>query len=111
MQRQHQWLDIFKQQKSFKSDYQLAKHWQIATSVISQYRSGRLRLPIAYCLEIAEQCYYHPLEIILSLEHSRAKDQDKAIIEKVYWLATIANAGERMSARAFSTKWYRYHRK
>lgn len=111
MQTAAQWLDIFKARKSFKSDYQLARYWNVSTATVSQYRSERLRLPVCYCLEIAQACYYHPLEIILSLEYGRAKEKDKAIIEQVYWLATVANAGERMSARAFSTKWYRYRKK
>ena len=86
------WLDIIKRQKSFRSDYQLAKYWQVSTSTISQYRKGKLRLPIARCLEIAELGYYHPLEIILSLEWKRAKAEQREWIEKVYWLATIVNA-------------------
>ena len=105
------WLDIIKRQKSFRSDYQLAKYWQVSTSTISQYRKGKLRLPIARCLEIAELGYYHPLEIILSLEWKRAKAEQREWIEKVYWLATIVNAPERMSARAFSTKYYRFKKR
>lgn len=108
MQNINNWLDIIKRQKGFKSDYQLAKYWQVSTSVISQYRKGKLRLPIARCLEIAELGYYHPLEVILSLEWTRAKFEQRELIEKVLWLAIIANAPERMSARAFSTKYYRF---
>lgn len=85
--------------KGFVSDYQLAKHWQLPTATISQYRTGRLRLPVAYCLEIAEVCYFHPLEVILSLEYPRAKDAQKERIKQVYFLATAANAP--------STKYYK----
>ena len=107
MQQQFQWLDMFKRQKGFVSDYQLAKHWQLPTATISQYRTGRLKLPVAYCLEIAEVCYFHPLEVILSLEYPRARDAQKERIKQVYFLATAANEPDRMSARAFSTKYYK----
>ena len=90
MQDINNWLDIIKRQKGFKSDYQLAKYWQVSTSVISQYRKGKLRLPIA------------------SLEWARARTEQREWIEKVWWLATIANEPERMSARAFSIKYYRF---
>ena len=106
MQNINNWLDIIKQFKGLRSDYELAKYWNIDNSVISQYRSGRLRLPVAKCLEIAEIGHYHPLEVILSLEWHRAKESDKDIIKEIYWLATIANVTERMNAYCFSRKYY-----
>lgn len=109
MQNQNQWIDIIKELKNFKSDYQLAKYWQVPTTVIRQYRTGRMKLPIALCLEIAELGYYHPLEIILSLEYPRAKATHQERILQMYWLATMTNAGNRMSANAFSRKYYRFN--
>ena len=106
MQDIDNWLDIMKQQRGFRSDYQLARYWNVPTAVISQYRAGRLRLPCARCLEIAQSGYYHPLEVMLSLEYGRAREEDREIIKQVYWQATLANAGDRMSARVFSTKFY-----
>ena len=106
MQDVNNWLDIIKRQRGYRSDYQLAQHWHVPTAVISQYRAGRLRLPIGKCLEIAESGYYHPLEVILSLEYERAKEHDKKIILDTYWQATLANAADRMSAQVFRTKFY-----
>ena len=106
MQNINNWLDIIKQFKGFKSDYELAKYWNIDRSIISQYRKGRLRLPIAKCLEIAEIGNYNPLEVILSLEWYRAKESEQEIIKEMYWIATIVNANERMNAYCFSRKYY-----
>ncbi|WII91481.1 transcriptional regulator [Kingella negevensis] len=108
MQNINNWLDTFKKRKNFKSDYQLAKYWQVTTATISQYRKERLRLPVAKCLEIAELCYCHPLEIILSLEYPRAKPSEQEIIKQIYWVATVCNATERMNARCFTRKYYKY---
>lgn len=109
MQNQNHWLDIIKELKNFKSDYQLAQYWNVPTSVIHQYRTGRMKIPVALCLEIAELGHYHPLEIILSLEYPRAKEPHQERILQTYWLATIANAGDRMSAKAFSIKYYKFN--
>lgn len=107
MQDPNNWLDIIKRQKGFKSDYQLAKYWRVSTSEISQYRKGKLRIPLAFCLEIAACGYYHPLEVILSLEYPRAKEQHKKIIMDFYWRAMLPNVTERMSASIYSTKFYK----
>lgn len=109
MLRQSQWLDYFKQQKNFKSDYQLAKFWNVQTSVINQYRKERLQIPIALCLEIAEVCCQHPLEVILSLAFFKSKiPKHKERIKDVYFTATTVSCAERMSARAFSRKYRKY---
>ena len=55
MRNIEKWLDMYmyKSYARLRSDYALARHWQVEPSRISQYRRGRLRLPLAQCLEIA----------------------------------------------------------
>lgn len=111
MRTQADYLDIIKRQKNFKSDYQLAKYWHESTATIQQYRTGRLRLPTAYILEIAELAYYNPLEIILSLEIPRSKHKHKEKLIDAYWRAMVTAVSDRMNINSRSArKCYIYRR-
>lgn len=107
MQDANNWIDIIKKFRNFRSDYELAKYWNVSTSEISQYRRGKLRIPMAFLLEIAIVGNYHPLEVILSLEWPRAKDGHREIIKDIYWEAMMPNADRRMGAYFYSRKCYK----
>ena len=94
-----QWLDLFKFHACIYSDYQLAKRWQVPPTRISQYRRGRLRLPLALILDIAETVAVEPLEIIASLEYPRACENHQARIKRAYFDALLKTIVPRMSAR------------
>ena len=94
-----QWLDLFKFHACICSDYQLAKRWQVPPTRISQYRRGRLRLPLALILDIAETVAVEPLEIIASLEYPRACENHQARIKRAYFDALLKTIVPRMSAR------------
>ena len=92
------WLDSVKGRLRVRSDYALAKRWRIEPSRISQYRRGRLRIPLAVVLDMAAVMRCDALEIIASLEWHKAKERDKAAINTAYFNAATKTVGERMSA-------------
>lgn len=94
-----QWLDLFKLHACIYSDYQLAKRWQVPPTYISQYRRGRLRLPLAAVLEIAEAVGSEPLEIIASLEYPKAREKHKERIKRAYFDALLKTIVPRMAAQ------------
>ena len=63
---------------------------------IRQYRKGRLKLPLAVILDMAQNINIDPLEIIASLAIAGARDCDKPIISAAYWAATIKTVGNRL---------------
>ena len=85
MRSASQWLDLFKRYKPIYSDYSLARHWGVSTSHISQYRKGRLKLPLAFILEIAETCNRQPLEIIITLNYLKARERFNEGFKDVYF--------------------------
>ena len=93
-----QWLDLYKFHACIYSDYQLAKRWKVAPSYICQYRTARLRLPLACILEIAEKVGVEPLEIIASLEYPRARENHQARIKRAYFDALLKTIVNRMGA-------------
>ena len=50
MKNAAQWLDLYKKRAGFRSDYALARYWGVSQSHVSQYRRGRLKLPLAAVL-------------------------------------------------------------
>ena len=100
MRSASQWLDLFKMYKPLYSDYALARHWGVSTSHISQYRKGRLKLPLAFMLEIAETCNRQPLEIIVSLNYHKARPCDKEGLKDVYFEAAKEGICNEMAANA-----------
>ncbi|WP_083296746.1 hypothetical protein [Eikenella sp. HMSC061C02] len=93
-----QWLDLYKFHACIYSDYQLAKRWKVAPSYICQYRTARLRLPLACILEIAETVGVEPLEIIAALEYPRAKENHQARIKRAYFDSLLKTIVDRMGA-------------
>lgn len=111
LRTQADYLNEFKRYKGWKSDYQIARHWNESTATISQYRSGRLRLPIVYIIEIAEIAYYNPLEIILELELPKAKERHRAKLVDAHWRALLTAISDRMNINSpINTNRYIHHR-
>lgn len=97
MQSQRQWLDIYKNIVSIRSDYELAKRWQTSASRISQIRKGRLKLSFAECITIAEALQIEPLEILAGLAYKAAKPHEQETVKRIYYDALIKTIGTRMS--------------
>jgi len=93
-----QWLDLYKFHACIYSDYQLAKRWKVPPTYTSQYRKGRLRLPLALILDVAEIVGVEPLEIIASLEYPRARENHQARIKQAYFDALLKTIVDRMAA-------------
>lgn len=98
MQTQSQWIDLYKLHTNLRSDYKLAKHWQVEPSRICQYRANRLRLTLAQCLQIADALGIEPLEVITSVEYRRVRELDKEQVKTAYFDALLKTVGNRMSA-------------
>ena len=94
-----QWLDLYKFHACIYSDYQLAKRWKVPPSYICQYRKARLRLPLAFILEIAETVGVEPLEIIACLEYPRAREKHRERIKRAYFDALLKTVVPRMCAQ------------
>lgn len=109
MRTQNDWINIFKSAVKIHADYKLAKRWQVEPTRIHQYRKGRLKLPLAVILDMAESINIEPLEIIASLEISRARECDKKRITDAYWAATIKTVGNRLDESGHGSG-YRHRR-
>ena len=85
-------MDLAKGRLRLRSDYALAKRWGVSASEVSQYRRGRLRLPLAVILDIAEVMRCDPMEIITGLEYRRCREQDRERIKSEHFrLMTKSN--------------------
>lgn len=110
MQNQEFYINLFKSKCCIYSDYQLAKHWGVEPTRISQYRRERLRLPLAFLIEIALKIGAEPLEVIVSVEYSRARERDKPFLNDIYFNEAVKTIGARMSAQCTGQgKWGKRH--
>lgn len=82
---QKDWMDLAKGRLRVRSDYALAKRWSVSASEVSQYRRGRLRLPLAVILDIAEVMRCDAMEIIAGLELRRCRERDRERIKSEYF--------------------------
>lgn len=92
-----QWLDWYKQASCLYSDYQIAKKWEVPPSYISQFRSGRLRIPLANILMMAEATGAEAIEIITALAYHRAPVKHKERIKRAYFDSLLRTVGQRMA--------------
>lgn len=72
MTYQSQLIDAIKARLYISSDYGIAQRWRTEPTRISQYRRDRLRLPLNYILDIADQTGIDPIIILKKLETERA---------------------------------------
>lgn len=110
MQTQSQWIDLYKLHKNIYSDYKLAKHWQVEPTRICQYRTNRLRLTLAQCLQIADTLHIEALEVIASVEYRRTRELDKEYVKNAYFDALSKTVGNRMSANGINNKHQHFSR-
>ena len=100
LRNQKEWIEYYKQQESIRSDYRLAQVWQVSRAKISQYKSGRLRLPLKFQIIIADALQIEVIEIITSIEmNNRPND----IVKHEYFKSLKKTIGARMSAQCLSS--------
>lgn len=99
LRNQREWIEYYKQQEFIRSDYRLAQVWQVSRATISQYKSGRLRLPLQFQIIIADALQIEVIEIIASIEMHR-KPNDT--VKKAYFMALKNTIGTRMSLQCKS---------
>ena len=72
---------------------------------------GRMNLPLAFMLEIAETCNRQPLEIIVSLNYDKARERDKEGLKDVYFEAAKEGICNEMAANASPCRHWRPKRR
>lgn len=107
MRTQNDWINIFKSAMRIKTDYRLAKRWQVEPTRIHQYRKGRLKLPLAAILDMAESINIDPVEIMASLAIAGARECDKKRLTDAYWSAAIKTVGNRLDEAGHGQGYYR----
>ncbi|RPD83079.1 hypothetical protein EGK75_13900 [Neisseria weixii] len=76
---QSQLIDQLKGRLYLSSDYAVAQRWQIEPTRVSQYRRDRLRLPLRFVVDIAEQTEQDALILLQLLDRHRAKNAEEII--------------------------------
>ena len=99
LRNQRDWIEYYKLQLAIKSDYRLSQIWKVSRAKISQYKSGRLRLPLQYQIIIADALQIEIIEIIASIEMHR-KPNDT--VKRAYFMALKKTIGTRMSLQCLS---------
>ena len=99
LRNQREWIEYYKQQEFIRFDYRLAQIWQVSRAKISQYKSGRLRLPLQFQIIIADALQIEVIEIIASIEMHR-KPNDT--VKRAYFMALKKTIGARMSLQCKS---------
>ena len=85
MATQSELIDQIKDRLFILSDYALAQRWQVEPTRISQYRRDRLRLPVRFIEDIAEQIGIDALTLIKMLETARLTKQNKDAAKILLW--------------------------
>ena len=85
MATQSELIDQIKNRLFILSDYALSQRWQVEPTRISQYRRDRLRLPIRFIEDIAEQIGIDALSLIKMLDTERLTKQKKDATKIVLW--------------------------
>ncbi len=100
VRNQKDWIEMYKSACFLRSDYALAKKWQMHTGKLARIKNGRLRLPLKYQLMIAEELEIEPLEIIVSIECEKKNISNDEILKHHYFGALIKSIGTRMSVQS-----------
>lgn len=112
MRRISDWIDIFKMNKGFYSDYALARYWKIEPTRLHQYRSEKMRIPLIFVIEISHVLNRHVLEILIPLEYfHRARECDKSKLHAEYLDIAKDNIAWEMAVNFSFESWKNRRRK
>ena len=85
MTKQSELIDCLKSILFIVSDYGLAQRWQVEQTRISQYRRNRLRIPIEFIQDIANETGLDAFGLIRSIELDRAQKRGQDITKRILW--------------------------
>ena len=85
MATQSELIDQIKDRLFILSDYALSQRRQVEPTRLSQYRRDRLRLPIRFIEDIAEQIGIDALSLIKMLDTARLTKKNKDAAKIVLW--------------------------
>ncbi|WP_165090132.1 hypothetical protein [Neisseria yangbaofengii] len=82
---QSQLIDQLKGRLYLSSDYAVAQRWRVEPTRISQYRRERLRLPIDFIIDIANETGVNALDLICLIDRNRKMKKGKQPEEITAW--------------------------
>ena len=89
MQTQEQWMNLYKQELEIPSDRQLSIHWNTTTAEIRQLKTGKRKLSVARKLMIAQALDLDPMQIFISCEFYKAREDEKDFLKSEYFKSVI----------------------
>lgn len=79
-----EYIDLCKEELSIRSDYKLAKIWELKDSDVCLYRSGKLKADNYLCFRIAKTLHKNACEVIIDLETQKNTNAVKSLFFKNY---------------------------
>ena len=89
MQTQAQWINLYKEELGIISDRKLSFHWNTTTAEIRQLRTGKRKLSVARKLQIARALDLDPVQIFVSCELYKAREDEKEYLKTEYFNSVI----------------------
>ena len=89
MQTQAQWINLYKEELGIISDRKLSFHWNTTTAEIRQLRTGKRKLSVARKLMIAQALDLDPIQIFVSCEFYKAREDEKEFLKSEYFKSVI----------------------
>ena len=89
MQTQEQWMNLYKQELGITSDRKLSFHWNTTTAEIRQLKTGKRKLSVARKLMIAQALDLDPIQIFVSCEFYKAREDEKEFLKSEYFKSVI----------------------
>ena len=80
---------MYKEELGIISDRKLSFHWNTTTAEIRQLRTGKRKLSVARKLQIARALDLDPVQIFVSCEFYKAREDEKD------YLKTVESTGQR----------------
>jgi plasmid maintenance system antidote protein VapI len=77
MNKSSYYLDLVREKLDIKSDYALARRWNVNRVVISNFRTGFRSLSDEIVFIVAKELEISPLEILTDLRAEKAKSEEK----------------------------------
>ena len=89
MQTQEQWMNLYKEELGITSDRKLSFHWNTTTAEIRQLKTGKRKLSVARKLQIARALDLDPVQIFVSCEFYKAREDEKDYLKSEYFKSVI----------------------
>ena len=82
-------MELYKKEKCIPSDRQLAFHWNTTTAEIRHLKIGKRKLSVAIKIMIAQALTIDPMQIFISCEYYKAREDEKEYLTSEYFKSVI----------------------